>query len=315
MLVEVAETGSLHKAAASMGISQPAISHVLADLEAMLETPLFLRHARGMRPTALGQQALRSARRILAEIDDVALQTVALRGGTKGVVRMASIGGGITGFLAPALAAFAREQPHVLLHLQEADPTRLPALVAAGEVDLAVWRETGPVPAGWAFRPLIADRFVVVAGPQHPLARAAKVSMDQLRRQTWFGAPIDSAALEVADRLFGIDQPLHPAFQVECRVPEILLAMLRSTRQVTLIPFSVARQFIESGLLVELPLDRVVPFLPLGLLEPLEVHAEAAAAVSAFLIRYATAWQDPDVPAPERAGRSRVASKKGASKS
>ena len=118
MLVEVAETGSLHKAAASMGISQPAISHVLADLEAMLETPLFLRHARGMRPTALGQQALRSARRILAEIDDVALQTVALRGGTKGVVRMASIGGGITGFLAPALAAFAREQPHVLLHLQ-----------------------------------------------------------------------------------------------------------------------------------------------------------------------------------------------------
>jgi len=291
MAVEVAESGSLHKAALSMGISQPAVSNVLADLESMLETPLFIRHARGMKVTPIGAEVVRVARRILLEIDDVAEQTAALRGGAKGVVRMAAIGGAITGLLAAALPEFARLQPQVLLQLQEADPTAMPALLARGEVDLAVWRASGTVPRGWNFTELIPDRFIVVAGPQHPLARSRRVSIDQLRQQQWFAAPIDSAALKAIDELFGLDKPLRPPFQVACRIPEILLAMLTSTLQVTLLPFSVARQFLQAGLLVELALDRELPFEPLGLFEPNDGTGEAAAAMAQFLYRYAQGWR------------------------
>jgi len=291
MAVEVAESGSLHKAALSMGISQPAVSNVLADLESMLETPLFIRHARGMNVTPIGAEVVRVARRILAEIDDVAEQTAALRGGAIGVVRMAAVGGAITGLLAVAIPEFARLQPQVLLQLQEADPTAMPALLSRGEVDLALWRASGTVPSGWHFKELITDRFIVVAGPQHPLARSRRVSVDQLREQQWFAAPIDSAALEAIDELFGTDTPLRAPFQVACRIPEILLAMLTSTFQVTLLPFSVAKQFLEAGLLVELALDRELPFEPLGLFEPNEGLGEAAAAMSQFLCKYAQGRQ------------------------
>jgi DNA-binding transcriptional LysR family regulator len=287
MAVEVAESGSLHRAAVSMGISQPAVSNVLADLEGMLETRLFTRHARGMKVTPIGAEVVRVARRILLEIDDVAEQTAALRGGATGVVRMAAVGGAITGLLAAAIPEFARLQPQVLLQLQEADPATMPGLLARSEVDLAVWRDSGAVPSGWHFTELIPDRFIVVAGPQHPLAGSERVSVDQLRQQPWFAAPIDSAALKAIDELFGIDKPVLGPFQIACRIPEILLAMLTSTLQVTLLPFSVARQFLEAGLLVELALDRDLPFEPLGLFEPDDGTGEAAAALALFLRGYA----------------------------
>ena len=287
MLVEVAEKGSLHRAALSLGISQPAVSNVLADLESMLETPLFMRPARGMTTTAVGAEVVRVARRILSEIDDVAEQTTALRGGAKGVVRMAAVGGAITGLLAAAIPEFARLQPQVLLQLQEADPAAMPALLAHGDVDLAVWRGSGVVPSGWRFEELIPDRFIVVAGPRHPLSESPRVSVDQLRQQTWFAAPIDSAAIKAIDELFGMDKPSLAPFQIACRIPEIMLAMLRSTHQVTLLPFSVARQFLEAGLLVELALDYDLPFEPLVLFEPNEGSGEAASAMALFLRRYA----------------------------
>jgi len=298
-LVEVAQEGSLHKAAASLGISQPAVSNLLADLERMLETPLFVRHARGMRPTDAGVQALRAARRMLAEVDNLAEEASALRAGAKGVVRMAAVGGAITGFLTAALPEFSRGEPGVLLQLQEADPTAMPALLAQGQVDLALWRASAAVPSGWRFRELIPDRFAVVAGPQHPLAGSSQVSPDQLRQEPWLAAPIDSAALKAIDALFGADRPVVPALQIACRIPEILLAMLASTRQVTLAPLSVVRQFLEAGLLVELAVDRALPFEPLGLFEPDERTSDAVRTISEFLVSYAERFR--------REGESKIA--------
>ena len=54
VLVRVAELGSVKHAAEVIGLTQPAVTHVLSDLEALLECALFLRHARGMRPTPIG---------------------------------------------------------------------------------------------------------------------------------------------------------------------------------------------------------------------------------------------------------------------
>jgi hypothetical protein len=118
-----------------------------------------------------------------------------------------------------------------------------------------------------------------------------RVSVDKLRQQNWFAAPIRFGALQAIDELFGNDKPLARPFQVACRIPEILLAMLTSTLQVTLLPFSVARQFLQAGLLVELALDRELPFEPLGLFEPDAGVGEAADAMAQFLYRYARAGQ------------------------
>lgn len=64
--IAIAETGSLSAAARRTGVSQPAISGYLQELEQELGTPLFVRSRRRMQPTAAGQVYLDMARQVLA---------------------------------------------------------------------------------------------------------------------------------------------------------------------------------------------------------------------------------------------------------
>ena len=59
---------SLLKASVALGVSQPALTKSLHELEDILQVRLFDRHSRGVRPTEAGTVFVRSARRILAEL-------------------------------------------------------------------------------------------------------------------------------------------------------------------------------------------------------------------------------------------------------
>ena len=55
VLVKVAELRNLRRSAEALGLSQPAVTQLLADLERLVELPLFERHARGVRLTDAGR--------------------------------------------------------------------------------------------------------------------------------------------------------------------------------------------------------------------------------------------------------------------
>jgi DNA-binding transcriptional LysR family regulator len=276
----VAELGSVRKAADAIGIAQPALTGLLADLETLLQTPLFERHARGMRLTAIGAELLPTARRLLSAIDDAAEQAAALQSQAQGVVRVGAIGGAISGLLSQALPLLARKHPELLVQLLEADASRLDQMIARGDIDLALCRAPRVVPEGWRFEPLLGDRFAVVVAAGHPLAARRKLSLAQLRRETWLALPSGSAARLAFDTLFGDGGAQPPMCLVSSRVPSVLWAMLKSQPVLALIPVSVARQFIDAGELVELSFDRTLPFEPTGALVPVN---ESRAGVAAFL--------------------------------
>ena len=69
--VEVADAGSINKAAESLYMGQPNLSRAIKELESSLGIIIFDRSARGMVPTADGEQFLTYARKILAEIDEI----------------------------------------------------------------------------------------------------------------------------------------------------------------------------------------------------------------------------------------------------
>jgi DNA-binding transcriptional LysR family regulator len=67
--VVTAEEESVARAARRLRVAQPALSRQLAALEREIGTPLFERHARGMRLLPAGEAFLTHARRLLAEAD------------------------------------------------------------------------------------------------------------------------------------------------------------------------------------------------------------------------------------------------------
>lgn len=80
--------GSLTQIARNTGVSQPAVTKTLAEVEALFEAPLFHRTGRGLKPTEMGELAMAKARHFLLELDHWGAEMEALRQGHKGRLKV-----------------------------------------------------------------------------------------------------------------------------------------------------------------------------------------------------------------------------------
>lgn len=113
--------GSLAAAAQQMGVTAPAASRRLTQLEKRLGVRLLHRTTRRMRPTPEGETYLLEGTRVLAELDALERTVSGARSTPRGLLRIAATLGFGRMRLAPALSAFARQYPEVevQLHLTE----------------------------------------------------------------------------------------------------------------------------------------------------------------------------------------------------
>ena len=114
----LAAAGSLSAAARELGISTPAVSKRLALMEARLGLALVNRSTRRMGLTPEGELYLEHARRILAEVDEMARQLGASRGTPQGLLRINATLGFGRSHVAPVISRFVRKHPQVDVQLQ-----------------------------------------------------------------------------------------------------------------------------------------------------------------------------------------------------
>ncbi len=171
--VAVAEVGSLRGAARTLSLAQPAITRSIQELEHSLGTQLFVREARGVRLTPIGEEFLTRARAILEEIrraqESVQQQQQDAEGSLViGLSVVAHLG--IAGSVLPP---FNKRYPRVRLRIIEGFLPTLDKDLRQGLIDLFV----GPVPDGTQsgdlqYTPLFENKRVVVARKGHPLVKA-----------------------------------------------------------------------------------------------------------------------------------------------
>jgi DNA-binding transcriptional LysR family regulator len=113
VLVTLGELRSLKKTAESIGLSQPAVTQLLADLESLLEVKLFDRFSRGTQPTRAGRELIPVAQRILEALAHGSEAISALRRQGEGSVRIAAIAGAISGLLSRAIPEFTLAHPSI----------------------------------------------------------------------------------------------------------------------------------------------------------------------------------------------------------
>lgn len=268
VLVKIGELRNLKHAAEALGLSQPAVTHLLADLEALVEMPLCERHSRGVRMTEAGHELIPLARRMLDTLASGAEAITAMKLEGEGVVRLAAITGAISGLLVRAVPAFAKLHPRIQLQVMESDVEQWGLQLTRGEVDLIASRQPPSLPAAFAFRPVLGDHFVIACGTQHPLAGRSGVRWSTLVRELWLPAPVGSSARRVFDELVAESGEAPSLCQVITRVSSLTWALLQSERMVTLVPYGVVRQLVEANQLALVGTERAIPFEPLGLIVP-----------------------------------------------
>ncbi len=135
LFVRVAEAGSLTKAAAVLGIGQPAVSKQMAALEKRLGAQLINRTARGLSLTAAGQDYYESAVRLLQEFEDAEDRVGRKQASPAGLIRVASSAGLGRMYLLPKLAGFFARYPEVSLEFDISE--RFISLIEDG-IDVAI---------------------------------------------------------------------------------------------------------------------------------------------------------------------------------
>jgi DNA-binding transcriptional LysR family regulator len=284
VLVRLNELGSVKRTAESIGMTQPGVTQLLADLEDLLEVTLFHRHARGVLPTKACQDLLPMARQCLLGLSSSAEAIADRSTRGQGVVRIKASTAGINGLLVEAIPLLNEKFPGIQLHIHEAEVNDQFAAISKGEIELGICRQPVQTPSGWHFEALLPDEFVVVCNPSHRLAKKkTKVTWQDLSKETWVLSPIGSAARDKFEELC-IQYEFTPlTCHVITRVSSMSWAMMQKRSLVTLVPGSVFQQLKNAHQLTTVKLKDKLPFDPLGLLLPEKDVSMATHSVATFL--------------------------------
>lgn len=283
VLLKLAELGSLQRTAESIGMTQSSVTQTLAYLERMLETQLFERHSRGVRPTRAGEDLVPVARQLLLGFAQSAEVVAAHNQRGLGTVRVVASVGAISGLLVDLLPRFGELHPHVTVHLVEGEGDDQLRAISRREVDLVACRQPSVIPEGWQFTQLRNDRFAVLCGIDHPLAKRKALNWSYLSQETWLMAPTGSATRERFDALAAQFAQTPKTYPVVTRSPTMLCWLLRHEKLLAFLPVNFARPLIDAGEVCELDVRPVHLLEPLGLLRPLSGLPTAAEGLARFL--------------------------------
>lgn len=199
IIAEIAKTGKITSAASALGVTGPAVTIQLQQLEAMIGMPLFERDRRHMRPTAAGALLAECARQVDDRIKSCVHtleQMAGLGSGTVivGVVSTAKY------FAAPALGGFKQAHPAIDLRLLVANRSDVVEALSSLETDLAIM---GRPPEDVKVESIeLGDHpHVVIASPAHPLAAKRHIAIDRLADETLLMREVGSGTRVLTERL------------------------------------------------------------------------------------------------------------------
>lgn len=175
LFVSVVDEGTIAAAAEKESIATSALSKRVSELERSLGTPLLVRQARGVVPTAAGQQLARRGRKLLHDAEDLATEVRDFSSGVAGHVRVAANLSAITQFLPGDLASFQRAYPRVLVDLEERVSSEVTRAVQDNAAEIGIYAssddEEGLEVFGYR-----NDRMVLVVPAGHPLSAGRSVA-------------------------------------------------------------------------------------------------------------------------------------------
>ncbi len=203
---------SFARAAEELHLTQPAISMQVKELEAAVGLPLFDRSGRRIALSTPGEYFLVHARRMLGALKDAADAMARMKGVesgrlTVGIVSTAKY------FVPRLLAEFRRAHPAVELRLEVGNRQALVAQLLSNEVDLAIMG-TPPRELDTRAEPFATNPLVMIAAPEHPLARLSQVPVAALSDLVFLVREPGSGT-RASMEIFLKERRIQPATQVE----------------------------------------------------------------------------------------------------
>ena len=249
----IAREGTVTAAARTLHLTQPALSHALAQLEARLGLPLFRRAPRGMSLTPEGERLLQVAALVLPEVRAAELELRLAKEGHRGVLEISTECYTCYHWLPPILAHFQAAFPDVEVRIapdSKEDPAQA---LLDGRLDVAIMHSAVRHP-DLVSEELFVDELAAMVQPDHPLSVRPYLEPRDLRGETIVlhsdpdTSPVISEFLEPAGE--------RPFRVLELQLTEAILAVVKSGLGVTVMAPWAVRPDLDRGTLKAVSLGK-----------------------------------------------------------
>src|SRR5262245_20212473 len=208
----VVQRGSMAKAARELGVSTPAVSEVIADLEHALGVRLLDRSAQGVEPTIYGEALLTRSVAVFDELKQSIRDIEFLSDATTGEVRIGCMEGPWFTLLPDAILRFSKQYPNIEVYVDLIDHSEVFRGLRERRYDCLLSRVLRDEAADdLKVEVLFADEIMVVAGAHSKWARRRKIDLAELIDEPWvFGGPTSwnrTQADEEGFRARGLSMP------------------------------------------------------------------------------------------------------------
>ena len=248
----LAETGSVTRAAARLHLTQSALSHQIAALEAYLELPIFAREQRPLRLAPAGAQLLALAQRLLPEVEEVRRQLAHLKSAAAPrELRIAVECHTCYDWLMPAMDAYRELHPEVEQDLVPGFHTEPLKLLAAARAEIVIVSEAKRQ-AGVAYFPLFTYEMVALVARTHPLVGKRYLSARDFSGETLLTYPVPDRMLDLVRHVLkpaGVNPPRRTA-----ELTVAILQLVASRRGIAALPRWAVQPYLERGYVAALPI-------------------------------------------------------------
>lgn len=283
-LLAVAEKGSINAAAKHLGVSQPALSRSVRELEKEMGAPLLERQATGAALTPMGNLFVRRASTAMNELRRARDEIQQLQGSVHGtVVACVSSMAHLT-LLQEALGPFTQRYPNVVLRVIEGVFPVIDARIRSGQVDFYVGPapESGTAP-GLQLETLFATKRVVLARKGHPLARAR--SLAQLTEASWVTTSVTSQAEKEFSGVFSGRGLKVPKLALQTESALSWITAILSTDMLVMVPQMWLASPLTKDLTVAIPIEETLAGAPMSLVRRSSVPSTPASEYLCDLLR------------------------------
>jgi DNA-binding transcriptional LysR family regulator len=247
------------KAAGQLGISQPSISEIIANLEGALGVRLLDRSPRGIQPTIYATALLKRGLVIFDELRQGIREIHALADPTVGEVRIGCPETLTAGFLPAIIDRMSRGHPQIAFHVVHADSATTEFReLRERHVDLMLGRIMEPgltLDDELHAEILFKEQYLVVAGTESPWARRRKVDLADLMDQPWIHMPSNNPLSSLLAEAFHAQGLEVPRTSVSCFSMHLRMHLLATGRYLTIIPNSMLRFSANRWSIKALPID------------------------------------------------------------
>lgn len=241
LIMALSKEPSLSQAAQRIKVAQPAASKLLAEIEAILNQPLFERLPRGLAPTPQGEILIRNTAVMLRTLIQAVDELDAFSKGESGVVKIGTIMGPMIGFLLDIIDETKRLYPNLHIVVEHDISDKLVKSLLDGNLDIVLARVSNGMDVSlFKYQSMFMEKVSFICREGHHLAEKDIVTTQDFLDWPWVVQPKGSALRHKFEQIFAQDGFQSPQSVVDSTSTIFSLAMVSKSDTLTALESNIA---------------------------------------------------------------------------